>query len=119
MSYDISFKVKVADTNKYVEVGNCTANITYNVRKIIELSTGLPWVNGENNGLCNDVIPHIEEGLRELQKHPEKYYQYESPNGWGTVAGTIHFFEWVIKDWENYKMFTDNDIVDVTTFWIE
>ena len=55
MSYDISFKVRVADTDKFVTVGNCDANITWNVRKIIELSTGLPWLNEENNGYCVDI----------------------------------------------------------------
>ena len=59
MSYDISFKVRVADTDKFVTVGNCDANITWNVRKIIELSTGLPWLNEENNGYCVDIMPTI------------------------------------------------------------
>lgn len=67
MSYDISFRVRVADTDKYIDVGECQANITWNVRKIIELSTGLPWPNEENNGLCVDVIPKIQQGLSELQ----------------------------------------------------
>ena len=45
MSYDITFKVKVAGIDKYVPVGDCTANITWNVGKIIRLSTGLEWKN--------------------------------------------------------------------------
>lgn len=45
MSYDISFRVKVEGLDKWVDVGDCDANITWNVRKIIELSTGLPWKN--------------------------------------------------------------------------
>ena len=73
MSYDISFRVKVDGIDRYVDVGDCTANITWNVRKIIELSTGLPWLNEENNGLCIDVIPKIIDGWSELKKHPEKY----------------------------------------------
>ena len=55
MSYDISFRVKVEGTDQWIDVGDCTANITWNVRKIIELTTGLPWINEENNGLCKDV----------------------------------------------------------------
>ena len=82
MSYDISFKVRVADTDKFVTVGNCDANITWNVRKIIELSTGLPWLNEENNGYCVDIMPAIQKGLNELRAHPEKYKQYEAENGW-------------------------------------
>lgn len=36
MSYDVRFKVKVDGTEKYIPVGDCDANITWNVRKIIE-----------------------------------------------------------------------------------
>jgi hypothetical protein len=120
MSYDISFKVKVEGVDRYVRVGECDANITWNVRKIIELSTGLPWLNGENNGLCKDVIPHIEKGLAELWENPEKYRPYEAENGWGTVGGTINFFSQILKDWRNFcEDYETRDLVDVATFWIE
>ena len=74
MSYDISFKIKgegLEDT--YVRVGECDANITWNVREMIVKSTGLEWKNEQNNGLCKDVIPYIANGYAELTKHPEKY----------------------------------------------
>lgn len=71
MSYNISFKVKVEGVAAYVKVGTCGANATWNVRKIIEKSTGLEWKNCQNNGLCVDVIPKIEAGLRNMwrKKH--------------------------------------------------
>ena len=119
MSYDISFKVQVAGTDKFVEVGDCDANITYNVRKIIELSTGLPWINCANNGYCKDVMPCIVEGYAELLRNPEKYKPYESPNGWGTVAGVKYFFEYLMQAWKTYCENNDPDIVNATTFWIE
>ena len=118
MSYDIDFRVKVEGIDRYISVHDCGANITWNVRKIIELSTGLPWLNEANNGLCKDIIPHIEQGLAELKKNPKKYKQYEASNGWGTVEGTISFFETVLKDWRDVKRWEDADLVDVTTFWI-
>lgn len=118
MSYDIDFRVKVEGVDRYVSVGECDANITWNVRKIIELSTGLPWLNEENNGLCKDIIPRIEQGLDELKNHPERYKKYEAPNGWGTVEGTIRFYEAIIQAWRRFKMWEDKELVDVTTFWI-
>lgn len=118
MSYDISFKVKVEGLDRYVEVGECDANITWNVRKIIELSTGLPWLNEENNGYCKDVIPHIQKGLNELTFYPEKYYPYEAANGWGTVHGTIYFFGRILDAWHNL-LCVQEDLADVATFWIE
>ena len=117
MSYDISFRVKVEGRDKWVDVGNCDANITWNVRKIIELSTGLPWINEANNGLCKDVIPYIKQGFEELEKHPEIYRKYEAKNGWGTVEETKHFFENIIDSWNSFKYEYD-DLADIATFWI-
>ena len=117
MSYDISFRVKVEGVDKFIDVGDCDANITWNVRKIIELSTGLPWVNEANNGLCVDVIPKIEQGLRELRRNPQKYKPYEASNGWGTVPGTIHFFETILASWDEF-ISCHEELVPVATFWI-
>lgn len=118
MSYDISFKVKVEGVDAYIPVGNCNANITWNVRKIIELSTGLPWENAANNGLCLDVIPKIQHGLTELETNREKYLPYEAKNGWGTVNGTIRFFERILDDWADLVQRYE-ELVPVVTFWIE
>lgn len=117
MSYDISFRVKVEGADAYVDVGDCEANITWNVREIITRSTGLEWKNEENNGLCVDVIPKIRQGLTELQIHGDKYKPYESPNGWGTVSGTTHFFEKILEAWNNLCS-GQPELIQVVTFWI-
>lgn len=120
MSYDISFKVKVEGIDKYIPVGECSANITWNVGKMIRKSTGLEWNNEENNGLVKDIIPFIIKGYEELSTNPEKYKKYEDKNGWGTVSGTRKFFNQILVDWENFieDSFT-KDLKDVVTFWIE
>lgn len=118
MSYDISFRVKVEGKDAYVPVGECSANITWNVREIIVRSTGLEWVNDESNGLCKDIMPKIKHGLDELIDNPEKYEPYESPNGWGTVSGTRWFFMQILKDWDSFKRWYPK-FVDVATFWID
>jgi hypothetical protein len=120
MSYDISFKVKVEGKHDhYVTVGDCDANITWNVRTMIEKSTGLPWLNEANNGLCKDVIPKIADGLAELTKYPEKYKKYEAKNGWGTVSGCKDFFMDILAAWSDFcEDFYTRDLVDVTYFWI-
>lgn len=73
MSYDISFRVRVEDSDNWVDVGSCEANTTWNLREMIVKSTGLEWNNEADNGLCKDVIPHIINGYRELCEHPDKY----------------------------------------------
>lgn len=119
MSYYITFKVKVEGIDKYVPIGDCDANITWNVGKIIRLSTGLPWVNEANNGPVKDVIPSIKKGMYELIERPEKYKPYEAANGWGTVEGTISFFERILKSWDDFCRWEDDDIVNAAVFWIE
>lgn len=119
MSYSIKFKVKVEGIDYYLDTGYCDANITWNVRKIIELSTGLPWINEANNGLCNDIIPCIENGLDELCRNPQKYLPYEAKNGWGTVEGTKRFFQWILDAWNNLLNGEGSKLADVVTFWIE
>lgn len=119
MSYDISFKVKVEGVDEYVEIGNCDANITWNVRDIICKSTGLEWLNEANNGLCKDVIAKIAQGYSELLSHPEKYRQYESPNGYGTVENTRRFFKLILDNWETFCNDYNENLQNVVTFWIE
>ena len=98
MSYDIDFRVKVEGVDKWISVGDCTANITWNVRKIIELA--------------------IEKGLNELQNNGLKYKKYESPNGWGTVGGTMYFFETILKEWKYFK-YEEPELAEFATFWID
>lgn len=118
MSYNIAFKVKVEGIDRYIEVGDCSANVTWNLRKMIEAATSLPWLNEENNGLCVDVIPAIMHGYKELLMHPEKYEKYESPNGWGTVEGCKNFFEQIIEDWEEFS-YEYPDLVPIAAFFVE
>lgn len=121
MSYDICFKVKVSGLeDRYVDVGECSANITWNLREMIIQSTGLEWKNEANNGLCKDTIPFIANGLAQLNQYPEIYAQYEAPNGWGTINGCKRFFEQILRDWENFcNDYWTRDLADVTYFWIE
>lgn len=119
MSYDIIFKVKVEGIDQYVPVGDFYANIAWNAREIVELSTGLEWKNGENNGYVKDVIVYIENGLNELRNHPEKYKPYEAKNGWGTVERTIDCFERILEYWHSFCEWEDEDFVNAATFWIE
>lgn len=119
MSYDISFKIRAYDTDEYINVGGTSANITWNLREMIEKSSGLPWKNEANNGFCTEVIPRIKNGYCELCLHPEKYRQYEAENGYGTLEGLKGFYKQVLDDWNTYVIHNSPQIVNVTTFWVE
>ena len=118
MSYDISFKAKLEGMDRYIPVRGCVANITWNVWEIIVKSTGLEWKNEANSGPCAEVIPKIEAGLMELVEHGDKYKQYEAPNGWGTVKGTINFFSQILAAWDDLVQ-EDEELAMAATFWIE
>jgi hypothetical protein len=120
MSYDICFKVKVEGLkDRYVDVFDCDAKATWNLRDMIVNSTGLEWNNEENNGLCKDVIPRISHGLCELISYPEKYKQYEAENGWGTIYTCKKFFSSILNAWSEFcnDSYT-SDLADITYFWI-
>lgn len=118
MSYHITFKAKLEGVDAWVEVGECEANTTWNVLDMIKLSTGLPWKNCANNGLCSEAMPHIENGLKELELHPEKYKPYEASNGWGTVESTRRFYRTILDAWGKLQR-EEPDVAKVATFWIE
>ena len=117
MSYDITFRVQEKETNEWVDLLFDVANTTWNVTEMICKSTGLEWNNEEDNGYVKDIIPKIEKGRRELIEYPEKYRKYESPNGWGTIDGTIGFFSDIIKSYE--ILCNDSPkLAEVAKFWI-
>lgn len=118
ISYSVSFRVKVEGVDTYISVGDCSANITWNVRDIICQSTGLPWLNEENNGLCLDVIPSIQQGLTTLCLHGDQFRHLESPNGWGTVKGVKHFFHQILLDWSSFCI-SYPELVPIAVFWID
>ncbi len=118
MSYDVSFKVKVQGVDKWLEVGECCGNITYNLHDMIVQSTGLEWKNEQDNGLCIDVIPRIQVGYNNLMNHPEQYEKYESPNGWGTISGCRRFFGDLLRWWIDFEE-DYPELVNVAHFWIE
>ena len=118
MGYDISFKVKVEGKDIYVPVGECGANITWNVRNIIVKSTGLEWKNEASNGLVKDVMPSIKRGIGELTAHPERYKPLEPKNGWGSVKSTIRFFEDIYTAYKELR-WQNPELLEVAEFWID
>ena len=116
MSYDISFRVRVHNTDIYVPVWN-SANITWNVRDIIIEFTGLDWKNEANNGFCTDVIPKIREGHRKLDKTIKEYDGSNSPYSLGQLRSVDNFFLEILDDWLEFE-FYNPDLVPHVTFWI-
>ena len=101
MSYDVHIAVKVEGTDAYARLRHI-GNITWNVRELIKQSSGWEIKNEDQNGPLLPWLSLIQRGAKELRYHPERYRRWESPNGWGTVGGTLGFFETCLEganDW--------------------
>lgn len=116
MSYDISIRVKAEGVNAYVEAEDL-GNITWNVKRLIKESSGWDIKNCDNNGPIIPWIEKIENGIKELTGRPEVYRQYEALNGWGTVEGTLAFYQHCLKkakEWvEDYE-----ELLPASVIWV-
>jgi len=117
MSYDIFFRVKVEGIDRYLSVGECNANITWNVKELIRQSSGWHIKNEEYNGFVKDLIPHIRKGLSRLEVYPEPYKKFESPNGWGTICGVIRFYKEIIWAWERLYE-EDSELANIALIYV-
>ena len=93
MSYDIDLRAKVEGVDEYVDIADAWVNITWNVRELIEHSSGWIIKNEDNNGLAGDLNKLLIHGIHELENHPDQYRQYEAKNGWGTIESTLRFYK--------------------------
>lgn len=117
MSYDVSIRLPVKGfEDKWVEVADL-GNITWNVRELIRQSRGWEIKNEDNNGGVLAWMKKIKHARRELWVSPEKYKQYESPNGWGTVGGTLQFYETCLDSASNW--INDNEeLLPAAVVWV-
>lgn len=117
ISYDVSIRLPIKGLDNMWLGVEWLGNITWNVRELIKQSSGWDIKNGDNNGAVLPWLEMIEHGVDELTNHPEQYKQYESPNGWGTVEGTLRFY----KDCREYahEWIADNEkYLPVAIIWV-
>ena len=117
MSYDVSIRLPVkGGEDRYVEVADL-GNITWNVRDLIKQSSGWDIKNEDSNGEVLPWMKLINYGIKELEKRPSRYKKYESPNGWGTVEGTLRFYWDCLRNAEDWL--NDNpDLVSIAVVWV-
>jgi hypothetical protein len=93
MSLDVYLKV-VQPTTVY------TANITHNLTamaKAADLYTVL-WRPDEGGyTLARHLINPLREGLAALEADPEKFRQFDAPNGWGMYEHFVPFVREYLK----------------------
>lgn len=104
MSYDIALYVKTEGCGKYVKIEEpeCS-HPTYNLGGLFRSCMGWDYKqtmkddNGEYETCyynCEEVIEHVEKGIKNLRLNPLKeYYDLLPENGWGTMSGAIETLE--------------------------
>ena len=78
------------------EVEEASCNITHNLNKMAE-ALGvyeLLWHPEKTPDMkAKNILPEINKAITELTINPEKYKEYEAPNGWGTISGMLRFLQ--------------------------
>lgn len=92
MSYDIALYRK-GMINKERVCYDYDGNITWNVRKMLEVAFGENHLKKWNDLSCDKFFRDLEKGYIDMIKNPEKYRKYNSPNGWGTYETTLRIIQ--------------------------
>ena len=92
MSYSVSWKIEAkTKTPFYINIADYPRrqdNITYNVKYIMELSTGMEWSDGDK-GFVKDIIPKLKNAIKDIKamlskkvsfhisvEHLQKHFDY-------------------------------------------
>jgi hypothetical protein len=103
MSYDLRIYVKIDGCNKHMQIAYPELDHpTYNYGKMFRKCMDWDYSQGEKdeNGdyhtcyyRCDEILPKIEHGIKELTNNHVEYEQYSPENGWGTLDGAIRVLE--------------------------
>ena len=93
MSLDIYLEYEV-EPGQWKEVYSC--NITHNLNTMAEAAGFYQelW-RGDECGVetAGELAPHLNAGINKFKANPDKYRNYDSPNGWGTFD---NFLPWLV-----------------------
>lgn len=93
MSYDLRVAVKVQGCDKYADIAEPEyANPTYNLGNMFRACMEWDYKQGEYYK-CDEVLPKIIHGIRELRGNRGEYKKYSPANGWGTIGSAIEDLE--------------------------
>lgn len=116
MSYDIRLAVKTEFGGFVVIDKPQYDSPTYNLGELFQKCTKWDFKQGEYYN-CEEVLPLVRGGLRELNSHPEKYEKYLPSNGWGTMKDARDCLEYIVKCIEDN--ITDYDRIPAQFLYIK
>lgn len=88
MSYDLEILAKI-ENGDYIRIAEPKySSLTYNLGKMFRIA--MDWdFDQDTTYTIADILDNIQRGISELERHPEKYVQYEPDNKWGTVSSAL------------------------------
>lgn len=105
MSYSVSFRAEVKDSNGvWIDLDD-TLSLTYNLADMFIDLTGHNLRDWNGVKAMNAVKPAVD-ALTSLNYEPRKYRQYEAPNGWGKVETMQNFLKHFIDSCTEYPYAT-------------
>lgn len=85
MSYDLELGVKIDGTDLYAVVARPSYTPTYNIGEMLRVAMDWDFVQGDWYK-CEEVLPNIERGVRELHFVLAIVILIYDENAWGTVG---------------------------------
>lgn len=93
MSYDLRVAVKVEGCDIYANIAEPEyPSPTYNLGAMFRACMNWDFKQGEYYR-CDEVIPKIEHGIKELIGNRGEYEKYNPANGWGSISSAVDDLE--------------------------
>lgn len=84
MSYDVEISQKCPHCG-HVDAFDWSP--TYNLREMFVAAFGGEGLRGFDGKTGGELVPMLERALLDMEKRPNWYRQFDSPNGWGSFDG--------------------------------
>ena len=103
MSYDVSLVINTGHQNAEVcDVGN----MTYNVSPMFQEALGGDGLMGMQGHKAKDSIPLLQQAVKDMRDHPDKYKAMNPSNGWGDYHGALAYLEKLLESCKDHPRCT-------------
>ncbi len=96
MMYRVVLRIKIQE-DRWMQIGS-GHDILWDVRDLIEASSGWTVLNQDDIGPANSFLSLLERGIWELTKSADAYQDYEVMYGLGTIRDTLAFYRSLLED---------------------
>lgn len=100
MKYNFFLRLKTNE-DEWINMG-VNHIISWNVRDLIEASSGWYIYNEDKLGLASDLVPTLQKGIIELNQSSQVYADYEILHGFGTIKSVLKFYKELLYDCQQY-----------------